>query len=136
MENKTNKMAERRENLKKTSNEVKSLMEAGKLKSSNINDGLLEHYNGKAKNRVWMTLEQWQTAGYQVRKGESAQMIWGKKEESTNKETNEAYSYFQISFVFNNTQVDRQVRNFKETVPAGEESETAPSPENSEDMPF
>lgn len=136
MENKTNKMAERRENLKKTSNTVKELMAAGKLKATNINDGLLEHYSGKAKNRVYMTLEQWQAAGYQVRKGETAQMIWGKKEESTNKETNEAYTYFQINFVFNNTQVDRQVRNFKETTPATEESGSTSSPDNSEDMPF
>jgi antirestriction protein ArdC len=111
MEN-TNKMTERRENLKKTSSTVKELMEAGKIKAANLNDALLESYNGKKKNQVWLTLELWQAAGYSVRKGETAQMIWGKKQESTNKETGETYSYFQIVFVFNNTQVDRNVRNF------------------------
>jgi len=106
------KMTERRENLKQTSNTVKELMEAGKIKATNLNYALLESYNGKKKNQVWLTLELWQTAGYSVRKGETAQMIWGKKQESTNKETGETYSYFQILFVFNNTQVERTVRNF------------------------
>ena len=124
MEN-TNKMTERRENLKKTSNTVKELMEAGKIKATNLNDALLESYNGKKKNQVWLTLELWQAAGYSVRKGETAQMIWGKKQESTNKETGETYSYFQIVFVFNNTQVERTVRNFKESVPESTESATS-----------
>ena len=113
MEN-TNKMTERREKLKKTSKAVKELMEAGKIKATNLNDALLESYNGRKKSQVWLTLELWQAAGYSVRKGETAQMIWGKKQESTNKETGETYSYFQILFVFNNAQVERSSRNFKE----------------------
>jgi len=113
MEN-TNKMTERRENLKKTSKAVKELMEAGKIKATNLNDALLESYNGKKKSQVWLTMELWQSAGYSVRKGETAQMIWGKKQESTNKETGEPYSYFQIVFVFNNSQVERSSWNFKE----------------------
>ena len=75
MEN-TNKMTERRENLKKTSNTVKELMEAGKIKATNLNDALLESYSGKKKNQVWLTLELWQAAVYSLRKGETAQMIW------------------------------------------------------------
>jgi len=113
MEN-TNKMTERRENLKKTSKAVKELMETGKIKATNLNDALLESYNGKKKNQVWLTMELWQVAGYSVRKGETAQMIWGKKQESTNKETGEPYSYFQVVFIFNNSQVERSSRNFKE----------------------
>jgi len=107
-------MTERRENLKKTSKAVKELMEAGKIKATNLNDALLESYNGKKKSQVWLTMELWQSAGYSVRKGETAQMIWGKKQESTNKETGEPYSYFQIVFVFNNSQVERSSWNFKE----------------------
>ncbi len=107
-------MTERRENLKKTSKAVKELMEAGKIKATNLNDALLESYNRKKKNQVWLTMELWQAAGYSVRKGETAQMIWGKKQESTNKETGEPYSYFQIVFVFNNSQVERSSWNFKE----------------------
>jgi antirestriction protein ArdC len=112
MEN-TNKMTERRENLKKTSNTVKELMEAGKIKATNLNDALLESYNGKKKNQVWLTLELWQAAGYSVRKGETAQMIWGMKVIKTS-ESNEEYSYYPVAYVFNNTQVDRSSRNFKE----------------------
>jgi len=135
MEN-TNKMTERRENLKKISNDVKKLMEAGKIKATNLNDALLESYNGKKKNQVWLTLELWQAAGYSVRKGETAQMIWGKKQESTNKETGEAYSYFQIVFVFNNTQVERTSRNFKENpVPESQVPEMADAAVSA-DLPF
>ena len=136
MEN-TNKMTERRENLKKTSKTVKELMEAGKIKATNLNDALLESYNGKKKNQVWLTLELWQAAGYSVRKGETAQMIWGKKQESTNKETGEPYSYFQILFVFNNTQVEKTVRNFKEPATDKTETDQALVPETvCEDLPF
>jgi hypothetical protein len=136
MEN-TNKMTERRENLKKTSKTVKELMEAGKIKATNLNNALLESYNGKKKNQVWLTLELWQTAGYSVRKGETAQMIWGKKQESTNKETGEAYSYFQIVFVFNNTQVERSSHNFKEPELAKTDTEQSLVPETvGEDLPF
>jgi len=114
-------------------------MDAGKIKASNLNDGLLVFYNGKKKNVVWMTLEQWQTAGYSVRKGETAQMIWGKKIDKTN-EAGEAFSYFPILFVFSNSQVDRTVKNFNSaalksaTVP-----ETIPpvsEPNTGDDLPF
>jgi len=86
---------------------------------------------------VWLTLELWQAAGYSVRKGETAQMIWGKKQESTNKETGEPYSYFQIVFVFNNAQVERTVRNFKEPATDKTETDQALVPETvGEDLPF
>lgn len=62
------------------------------------------------RTRYVMTLEQWQTAGYSVRKCETAKMIWGKKVDKTN-EAGEAFSYFPILFVFSNSQVDRTVRN-------------------------
>ena len=54
-----------------------------------------------------------------------------------NKESGETDSYFQIVFVFNNTQVERTVRNFKE--PATDKTETAEAivPETvGEDLPF
>jgi len=60
-----------------------------------------------------MTLEQWQSASYSIRKGETAQMIWGKKVSKTN-ESHEEFSYYPVVFVFNNTQVERSSRNFKE----------------------
>jgi antirestriction protein ArdC len=84
-----------------------------------------------------MTLEQLQTAGYSVRKGETAQMIWGKKQESTNKETGQTSSYFQIVFVFNNNQVERSVRNFKEPATDKTETDTVFAPETvDENRPF
>ena len=136
MENK-NKYSERKEHLRKISNEVAELQKSGRIKTANLNDALLEFYSGKKKNQVWMTLEQWQSAGYSVRKGETAQMIWGKKQESTNKETGETYSYFQIVFVFNNTQVERTVRNFKEPATDKIETDQALVPETvGEDLPF
>jgi len=135
----TNKISERKAALRETSNTVEDLMKNGKIKASNLNDGLLAFYNGKSKNKVWMTLEQWQTAGYSVRKGETAQMIWGKKVDKTN-EAGEAFTYFPILFVFSNTQVDRTVRNFNS---AAGKSETLPQtnpsvlePVVSEDLPF
>jgi len=48
-----------------------------------------------------------------VRKGETAQMIWGMKVTKTNS-SNEEYSYFPVAYIFNNTQVERSARNFKE----------------------
>ena len=118
----TSKISERKAALRLTSNTVQELMDAGKIKAANLNDGLLAFYNGKKKNQVWMTLEQWQTAGYSVRKGETSQMIWGKKVDKTNI-AGEAFSYFPILFVFSNTQVDRTVRNFNS---AAVKSETLP----------
>jgi hypothetical protein len=138
MEN-TNKMTEQRENLKKTSKTVKELMEAGKIKATNLNDALLESYNVKKKNHVWLTLEQWQTAGYSVRRGETAQMIWGKKIDKTI-EAGEAFFYFPILFVFSNSQVDRTVKNFNsESVKSETVPETIPpvsKPATGEDLPF
>jgi len=118
----TSKISERKATLRLTSNTVEELMKNGKIKATNLNDGLLAFYNGKKKNQVWMTLEQWQTAGYSVRKGETAQMIWGKKVNKTN-EAGEAFYYFLILFVFSNSQVDRIVRNFNS---AAGKSETVP----------
>jgi len=135
----TNKISERKAALRETSNTVEELMKTGKIKAINLNDGLLVFYNGKRKNAVWMTLEQWQTAGYSVRKGETAQMIWGKKIDKTN-EAGEAFSYFPILFVFSNSQVDRTVKNFNS---AAVKSETVPEtippvsePATGEDLPF
>ena len=135
----TNKISERKAALRETSNTVEDLMKNGKIKASNLNDGLLAFYNGKSKNKVWMTLEQWQTAGYSIRKGETAQMIWGKKIDKTN-EAGEAFSYFPILFVFSNSQVDRTVKNFNS---AAVKSETVPEtippvsePATGEDLPF
>jgi hypothetical protein len=135
----TNKISERKAALRETSNTVEQLMKDGKIKATNLNDGLLAFYNGKRKNAVWMTLEQWQTAGYSVRKGETAQMIWGKKIDKTN-EAGEAFSYFPILFVFSNSQVDRTEKNFNS---AAVKSETVPEtippvsePATGEDLPF
>jgi len=134
MENK-NKYSERREQLRKISNEVAELQKDGKIKAANLNDALLELYSGKKKNQVWMTLEQWQSAGYSVRKGETAQMIWGMKITKTN-ETNEEYSYFPVAYVFNNTQIERSSRNFKESsLPEPMVSEIADTTVNV-DLPF
>ncbi|MCK9400871.1 MAG: ArdC family protein [Bacteroidales bacterium] len=116
------------------------LQKNGKIKTANLNDALLEFYSGKKKNQVWMTLEQWQTAGYSVRKGETAQMIWGKKVDKTNK-AGEGFSYFPILFVFSNSQVDRTVRNFNsaaiksETLPQADVA-SALGPVAGEDLPF
>jgi hypothetical protein len=63
-------------------------------------------------------------------------MIWGKKQESTNKETGETYSYFQILFVFNNSQVDRTVRNFKENYQTDENGKIIPDNIPEGDLPF
>ncbi len=135
----TSKISERKAALRLTSNTVQEMMDAGKIKAANLNDGLLAFYNGKKKNQVWMTLEQWQTAGYSVRKGETAQMIWGKKVDKTN-EAGEAFTYFPILFVFSNTQVDRTVRNFNSAAGKSETlSQTNPSvlePLVGEDLPF
>ena len=135
----TSKIPERKAALRLTSNTVQELIDAGKIKASNLNDGLLAFYNGKKKNQAWMTLEQWQTAGYSVRKGETAQMIWGKKIDKTN-EAGEDFSYFPILFVFSNSQVARTVRNFNsaagksETLP--ETSPPVSEPVTGDDLPF
>ena len=135
----TNKISERKAALRETSNTVEQLMKDGKIKATNLNDGLLAFYNGKSKNKVWMNLEQWQTAGYSVRKGETAQMIWGKKIDKTN-DAGEAFSYFPILFVFSNSQVDRTVKNFNsESVKSETVPETIPpvsEPATGDDLPF
>lgn len=134
MENK-NKYSERKEQLRKICGEVTELQKNGKIKTANLNDALLEFYSGKKKNQVWMTLDQWQSAGYSVSKGETAQMIWGMKVTKTN-ENNEEYSYYPVAYVFNNSQVERSSRNFKETpVPESRVPETADAAINT-DSPF
>lgn len=135
MENK-NKYSERREQLRKTSDEVAELQKNGKIKAENLNDALLEFYSGKKKNQVWMIIEQWQSTGYSVRKGETAQMIWGKKISKTN-DAHEEFSYFPVMFVFNNTQVERSSRNFKEKnpIPESRVPEMAEAAINA-DLPF
>jgi hypothetical protein len=136
----TSKISERKAALRLTSNTVQELMDAGKIKASNLNDGLLAFYNGKKKNQVWMTLEQWQTAGYSVRKGETSQMIWGKKVDKQN-EAGEAFSYFPILFAFSNSQVEKTVRNFNcaalksETLPEAAASSIS-GPVTGDDLPF
>jgi antirestriction protein ArdC len=134
MENK-NKYFERREQLRKISDEVAELQKNGRIKATNLNDALLEFYSCKKNNQVWMTLEQWQSAGYSVRKGETAQMIWGQKL-TKNAETNEEYSFFPVVFVFNNTQVERSSRNFKENpIPESRLNEMADATVN-DNLPF
>ncbi len=134
MENK-NKYSERRDHLRKISDEVAELQKNGKIKTANLNEALLEFYSGKKKNQVWMTLEQWQSASYSVRKGETAQMIWGKKVSKTN-ESNEEFSYFPVVFIFNNTQVERSPRNIKEnSIPESRVPEMANTAFNA-DLPF
>jgi hypothetical protein len=53
----TSKISKRKAALRLTSNTVQKLMDAGKIKAANLNDGLLAFYNGKKKNQVWWTLE-------------------------------------------------------------------------------
>ena len=52
----TSKISERKAALRETSNTVQELIDSGKIKAANLNDGLLAFYTGKKKNQVWYTI--------------------------------------------------------------------------------
>ena len=69
---------EKRQYLKGISATLRELKENGSIKT--INEGLKNIYSLQG-NKELRTFEQWQKAGYQVKRGEKALYLWGKQTE-------------------------------------------------------
>lgn len=95
---------EKRQYLKGISDTLRELKENGSIKT--INEGLKAIYSEQGNTEL-KTFEQWQRAGYQVKRGEKALYLWGRQTEKTISENGEEkeIQFFPIIPVFSNTQV-------------------------------
>lgn len=93
-----------RQNLKGTSATLRELKENGSIKT--INEGLKNIYSLQG-NKELRTFEQWQKAGYKIKRGEKALYLWGKQTEKTITENGEEkeIQFFPIIPVFSENQV-------------------------------
>ena len=104
---KTNsKINEKRQYLKGLSLPIRSLVKEGRFNS--VNEGLKEIYAENGHKEL-KTIRQWNRNGKQVKKGESALLLWGspRKFEVVNADTSEVdeMDFYPICFVFSNIQV-------------------------------
>lgn len=95
---------QKREYLKNISAPLLELKNMGEIKS--VNEGLKNIYSLQG-NKELRTFEQWQKAGYQVKRGEKALYLWGKQTEKTITENGEEkeIQFFPIIPVFSENQV-------------------------------
>lgn len=91
----------KRDVLKKLSREVKPLIDEGKFKT--INEAILNEFYKKDGNETFRTFDQWKQAGFKVKKGERAFLLWAKP--VGNEESDEP-KFYPIVFLFSNLQVE------------------------------
>jgi len=74
---------------------------------SSINEAIISMYRNEV-HHTFNTYNQWKEKGYQVRKGESAFLVWarplGAHEEQEAEQINS--KFFPVCFLFSNAQVD------------------------------
>ena len=98
---------EKREQLKALSNKLKEGMEEGQK----LNDLIVEHYKEENPEiEEFNTYNGWRKDGYQVKKGESAFLVWGRPKDIQEGEKAEATdedneTFFPVAFIFSNQQV-------------------------------
>ncbi|MDR2065440.1 MAG: hypothetical protein LBP85_07020 [Prevotellaceae bacterium] len=102
----TDKINERRAELKELSKHLRILIKEGAIDS--INEGLKETYRNSGHTEL-NTLKQWNKSGKLVKKGEKALLLWGqpKRVERVSEETAEAdeFDFWPVCYVFSNKQV-------------------------------
>ncbi|MDR1553359.1 MAG: ssDNA-binding domain-containing protein [Prevotellaceae bacterium] len=102
----TNKINEKRAELKELSKHLRNLVKEGAFYS--INEGLKEAYKHRGHKNL-NTLKQWNKLGKFVKKGEKALLLWGqpKQVKRVNEETTEVdeFDFWPICYVFSDLQV-------------------------------
>ncbi len=95
---------EKRQELKGISATLRELKENGEIKT--INEGLKDIYKMQG-NTDLRTYQQWQKAGFQVKKGAKAIYLWGRQTEKTITENGQEkeVSFFPLVAVFPRNQV-------------------------------
>lgn len=76
-----------------------------------INKVLIKYFYTDDKNTDFNTYKQWKEIGYQVKRGEKAFLIWGKKRTTQKQEVKEGekddkYKFYPMAFLFSNAQVE------------------------------
>lgn len=109
---------ERRLALKDLCHNLEIMVELGQLMPSDTKNGLLRQYYAMAGHKELHTFNEWKELGYNVKKGETAIVFWGKpkatkeakeqakeagKDEDTAKE-----DYFPLAYLFSQKQVQKQ----------------------------
>ena len=77
-----------------------------------VNDIIAQWYRDQTGAQLFKTYKQWKEDGQQVRKGETAFLLWAKKEgvfkkDETGKPSDQIdYEFFPVAYLFSNLQVD------------------------------
>tara|TARA_R110002050_G_scaffold69507_2_gene150354 strand:- start:30192 stop:30572 length:381 start_codon:yes stop_codon:yes gene_type:complete len=75
-----------------------------------INEIIVQFFYKTDKDNVFKTFKTWLKDGHAVRKGEKAFLLWGRKNQETQKPNGETQTeeleFFPITYVFSNNQVD------------------------------
>ncbi len=101
----TEKMKQKRDKLRKLSQEAETLKKDGEVET--INEGLKVLYK-KQGHETLKTFKQWKTDGFNVKKGETALLLWAKPLHVLNEEPEpDGTPFFPVVNVFSNSQVER-----------------------------
>jgi hypothetical protein len=83
----------------------------------NINTILIEDFYTKDQHHEFKTFQDWKKNGMNVKKGEKAFLIWGKKRQNEKKETPQTekkedteYSFYPICYLFSNAQIQQNAK--------------------------
>ena len=116
METKTHKetIQEKRERLKILSLQAKEIREQKGEEEKTINDIIIETFYKNETHQEFKSFKGWIKKGFSVKKGEKAFLVWGRpKQENKNgeiepvieNEESENGTFYPISFIFSNAQV-------------------------------
>ncbi len=102
-------MKAKREELKALSAGYKLLIKEGAI--SSINEGLAMYY-AELGHKVLKSYRRWKEAGYQVKRGSKALLMWGepkpiKKGEEPQATEEQEEHFFPVAYVFSNLQVEQ-----------------------------
>ncbi len=78
-----------------------------------LNDIIIEEFYSKDGHEEFHLMHEWNKRGYQVKKGSTAFVVWGKRrkvEVAPNDESPEgtSYKYFPLAYLFSNLQVEKK----------------------------
>lgn len=97
-QNELSRMQQYRLQLKSISNKLREMANANGRKDVSTNQLLRECY--QLTNRKLMTLEEWNSQNYSVKKGQHAYLFWG-----TPVKSDKGYEYCPLAFLFEENQV-------------------------------
>lgn len=109
------KHREKRENLKKISNQARIIIESKALNLT-INQFIIEKFYTDETNFEFNTLHQWSSLGFKVKKGSISFAVWGKPKASQELEKkgvdaspeDEKDDFYPLCYLFSNAQVEKR----------------------------